>query len=136
MSIPSNFTQYDIIDTFPCLAGLGASCFGEDADIFGDTLVEVIREEPNTRGLLYKLQTIDELRILLSYSDEDVVRVSDAVLGINPTVEPEEPPNWGSFPSLQAFWSVVLHAFENDPEVQAGRVFPLWANDNLLYQES
>ncbi|WP_141259403.1 hypothetical protein [Komagataeibacter diospyri] len=106
---------------FPRLADLDGGTFGEDADTFGDTLREVIQDEPQTRDLPFKRQTIRELRNFLIYSDEDIERVSWVMLGINPTVAPEEPPNWGRFPSLRAFWSAVLHAFENDPEVQAGR---------------
>ncbi|MCE2575260.1 hypothetical protein [Komagataeibacter sp. FNDCR2] len=106
---------------FPRIKNLGGGTFGEDADIFGDTLREVIQHEPQTRDLPFKIQTIGELRNFLIYSDEDIERVSWVVLGINPTVAPEKPPNWGSFPNLRAFWSAVLHAFENDPEVQAGR---------------
>ncbi|NVN37869.1 hypothetical protein HUK81_13120 [Komagataeibacter swingsii] len=106
---------------FPCLSDLGASSLGEDSDTFGDTLTEVIQEEPQTRGLSFKKETIWELRTLLACTDAEIDRVSKALLGIIPTVEPEEPPNWGSFPSLRAFWSAVLHAFEHDPEVRAGR---------------
>lgn len=53
--------------------------------------------------------------------DAYIGRVSWAVLTINPAVAPEEPPNWGSFSNLWAFWSAVLHAFENDLEVLSGR---------------
>ncbi|ASL41674.1 hypothetical protein CBI36_07330 [Acetobacter oryzifermentans] len=106
---------------FPRLADLGASSFGEDADTFGDTLFEVIEDAPRGTGLPFKLQAVNELRTLLAYSDVDLDRVSWAVLGMNPMADIEEPPNWGSFPSLRAFWSAVLHAFENDPEVRAGK---------------
>ncbi|BAU37243.1 hypothetical protein WSS15_28730 [Acetobacter pasteurianus] len=121
MSILSACTKYDILDKFPCLTSLGANCLGEDADMFGNTLAEAIQWGPRTYNLPFKTQTIDELTTLLAYGDADIDRVSWAVLGINPTADVEEPPNWGSFPSLRAFWSSVLHAFENDPEVQAGR---------------
>mgnify|MGYP004710367679 FL=1 len=121
MSKPLNYTTNDILDLFPRLADLGCGAFGEDADTFGDTLREVIQDEPQTRVLSFKWQTISELRTLLAGSDADIECVSEAVLGIIPTVAPEEPPNWGSFSNLRAFWSAVLHAFENDPEVQAGR---------------
>ncbi|MBE7728834.1 hypothetical protein F1542_03465 [Komagataeibacter sp. FXV3] len=87
--------------------------------MFGDTLEEAIQCGPRTHDLLFKLQTIAELKTLLACTDAEIDRVSKALLGIIPTVEPEEPPNWGSFPSLRAFWSAVLHAFEHDPEVQA-----------------
>ncbi|MBO1326123.1 hypothetical protein K2X14_09835 [Acetobacter sp. TBRC 12305] len=106
---------------FPRLTNLGASSFGEDADTFGDTLFEAIEDAPRGHRLLFKQQTVNELRTVMACSDEDIERISWAVLGIDPTAEVEEPPNWGRFPSLRAFWSAVLHTFENDPEVQAGR---------------
>ncbi|BAK82870.1 hypothetical protein [Komagataeibacter medellinensis] len=106
---------------FPRLTNLGSSSFGEDPDLFGDTLFEVIDDAPRGHRLPFKQQTVNELRTLLAYDDMDLDRVSWAVLSIDPTVDPEEPPNWGSFPTLRAFWSAVLHAFENDPEVQAGK---------------
>ncbi|MFS8366264.1 hypothetical protein ACJRO0_02020 [Acetobacter oryzifermentans] len=121
MSKLLNYTKYDIIDMFPRLADLGASSFGEDADTFGDTLFEAIEGAPSLHLLPFKQQAVNELRTLLAYSDVDLDRVSWAVLSINPTADVEEPPNWGSFPSLRAFWSAVLHAFENDPEVRAGK---------------
>lgn len=115
-----NCTSDDILDTFPRLADLGSGTFGEDADTFADTLRDGIRDDPQTRSLLFKSQTIDELRLFLIHCDEDIERVSRVVLGINPAVNPEEPPDWGSFPSLRSFWSAVLHAFENDLEVRVG----------------
>ena len=118
MSIPSNCTNNDILDMFARLADLGASSFGEDADMFGDTLAEVVEDAPQGRDIPFKLQTIAELKALLTCSDEEIRRVSKVLLGINPDAEAEEPPNWGYFPSLRAFWSAVLHAFEHDPEVQ------------------
>ncbi|GCE89281.1 hypothetical protein MSKU15_0882 [Komagataeibacter diospyri] len=121
MSRLLDFTDYEIRQTFDCLAGLGASSLGEDADMFGDTLEEAIQCGPRTHDLPFKLQTVTELRTLLACSDAEIDRISKALLGIIPVVEPEEPPNWGSFPSLRAFWSAVLHVFENDPEVQAGK---------------
>ncbi|WP_395370404.1 hypothetical protein [Komagataeibacter diospyri] len=121
MSTLLNCTDRDILDLFPRLADLGASSFGEDTDTFGDTLCEVIDDAPRGHRLPFKQQTVNELRTLLAYDDMDLDRVSWAVLSIDPTVDPEEPPNWGSFPSLRAFWSAVLHVFENDPAVQAGK---------------
>lgn len=121
MSKLLNYTNNDILDLFPRLADLGASSFGEDPEFFGDTLFEVIEDAPQGLRLPFKQQTVNELRTLLAYGDMDLDRVSWAVLGIDPTANVEEPPNWGSFPSLRAFWSAVLHAFESDPEVQAGR---------------
>ena len=121
MSKLLNLTKYDILDLFPRLTNLGACSFGEDPELFGDTLFEVIEDAPRGHRLPFKQQTVNELRTLLAYDDMDLDRVSWAVLGIDPTADVEEPPNWGSFPSLRAFWSAVLHAFENDPEVLTGR---------------
>ena len=121
MSKLLNCTNDDILDMFPRIKNLGGGPFGEDADIFGDTLREVVQDAPQTHDLPFKQQTVNELRNFLTYSDEDIERISWVVLGIDPTVDVEEPPNWGSFPTLRAFWSAVLHAFENDPEVQMGR---------------
>ncbi|PAK77735.1 hypothetical protein B8X00_09825, partial [Acetobacter fabarum] len=56
---------------------------------------------------------------LLACNDAELNHASFALIRISPTEEVEEPPNWGSFPTLRAFWSTVLHVFENDPEVQA-----------------
>ncbi|ARW09486.1 hypothetical protein [Acetobacter ascendens] len=121
MSKLLSFTDYDIRQMFDRLADLGASCLGEDADMFGDTLAEAIEDGPRTHDLPFKLQTIDELRILLACTDAEIDRVTGALIRIDPTADIEEPPNWGSFPTLRAFWSAVLHTFEKDPEVQAGR---------------
>lgn len=121
MSILLNLTQYDILDVFPRLTNLGASSFGEDPELFGDTLFEVIEDAPRMHCLPFKQQAVNELKMLLAYSDTDLEHVSWAVLSIDLTADVEEPPNWGNFPSLRAFWSAVLHAFENDPEVRAGK---------------
>ncbi|GCE82518.1 hypothetical protein [Komagataeibacter diospyri] len=121
MSTLLNLTKYGIFDLFPRLTNLGASSFGEDADTFGDTLCEVIDDAPRGHRLPFKQQTVNELRTLLSCNDVEIDHVTWALIRIDPTVEPEEPPNWGSFPGLRAFWSAVLHVFENDPEVQAGK---------------
>ncbi|GCE82519.1 hypothetical protein [Komagataeibacter diospyri] len=110
--------NFDICKIFKRLDDLGASSLGEDADMFGDTLEEAIQCGPRTHDLPFKLQTIAELRTLLACSDAEIDHITWALIRIDPTVEPEEPPNWGSFPSLRAFWSAVLHAFEHDPEVQ------------------
>ncbi|RCL06408.1 hypothetical protein BBA71_07325 [Acetobacter pasteurianus] len=69
------------------------------------------------------MQTISEQRTILTYSDEDLERISWVVFSMNFTIEPEEPPNWGHFPTLRAFWSAILHVFENDSEVRAGESF-------------
>lgn len=118
MSILSNYTNGDILDMFTCLTGLGASSFGEDPETFGDTLAEVIEDAPRRRDLPFKMQTINELTTLLAYNDEDLDRATWVMLGMNPTAELEEPPNWGCFPTLRAFWTTVLQTFKNDPEVQ------------------
>ncbi|GAA3686577.1 MULTISPECIES: hypothetical protein [Acetobacter] len=114
-------TNNDIRDIFPRIKNLGASSFGEDADIFGDTLAEVIENAPQGHDLLFKQQTINELKNLLACNDAEIDHASYALIAISPTEEVEEPPNWGSFPTLRAFWSAILDAFANDPEVQAGR---------------
>ncbi|MFT8542687.1 hypothetical protein [Acetobacter sp.] len=114
-------TNHEIRTIFPRLADLGACSFGEDADIFGDTLAEVIENAPQGHDLLFKQQTVNELKNLLACNDAEIDHVSFALIAISPTEEVEEPPNWGSFPTLRAFWSAILHSFENDPEVQAGR---------------
>ncbi|GBQ32995.1 hypothetical protein [Acetobacter fabarum] len=114
-------TNNDIHDIFPRIKNLGASSFGEDADIFGDTLAEVIENAPQGHDLLFKQQTVNELKNLLACNDAEIDHVSFALIAISPTEEVEEPPNWGNFPTLRAFWSAVLHVFENDPEVQAGK---------------
>ncbi|MBO1324345.1 hypothetical protein K2X14_04125 [Acetobacter sp. TBRC 12305] len=121
MSKLLNFTNDDILDLFPRLTNLGASSFGEDADLFGDTLAEVIEDAPQGLRLPFKLQTINELKTLLACNDAEIDHVTLILISISPTADVEEPPNWGRFPSLRAFWSAVLHVFENDPEVQAGR---------------
>ncbi|ARW09489.1 hypothetical protein S101447_00384 [Acetobacter ascendens] len=97
MSKLLNLTKYDILDLFPRLTNLGASSFGEDADLFGDTLAEAIEDAPQGHRLLFKLQTVNELKTLLACNDAEIEHVSKAVLGIIPTVEPEEPPNWAVF---------------------------------------
>lgn len=89
MSIPSDYTDYDIRDTFPRLTNLGASCLGEDVDMFGDTLTEALEDGPRSHNLPFKLQTISELKRLLAYSDADIERVSQDLLIMKPMVEPE-----------------------------------------------
>ncbi|WP_025861090.1 hypothetical protein [Acetobacter papayae] len=116
---------------FPRLSDLGAGAFGEDADTFDDTLNEVIENDPQTRNLSFKTQAINELRILLSHSDEDIEHASRIVLGTNPIVEPEEPFDWGHFQSLRAFWSAVLHAFENDPRCRKAEPCPVQTQEDI-----
>ena len=113
-----DLTDYEICQTFDCLAGLGASSLGEDADMFGDTLEEAIQCGPRTHDLAFKLQTIAELKTLLACTDAEVDHATWALIRIDPTADVEEPPNWGRFPNLRTFWSAVLHAFEHDPEVR------------------
>lgn len=131
MTALSHRTDDDILDMFPRLTNLGASTFGEDADTFGETLYDVIHDEPYTRDLTFKVQTVNELQILLACSDEDMQRVSSIVLGIDPTADVQDPPDWGSFPGLWAFWCAVLFSFQNDPEVEAGKRIELEPLDHL-----
>ncbi|WP_086647336.1 hypothetical protein, partial [Acetobacter sp. DsW_54] len=98
-------TNNDIHDIFPRIKNLGASSFGEDADIFGDTLAEVIENAPQGHDLLFKQQTVNELKTLLACNDAEIDHASFALIAISPTEEVEEPPNWGNFPTLRAFWS-------------------------------
>ena len=116
--IPENFTKNDIVDMFPRLSSLGTCEFGEDADMCGDTLEDVIQDASVSHNRIFQQQVIDELKILLSYTDEDIARASRSLIRISPTEEVEEPPNWGRFPSLRAFWTAVLGSFENNVAVQ------------------
>lgn len=118
-SFPLTFTTYDIHDMFPRLGDLGAGSFGEDADLFGDTLADVIEDAPRRHDLIFNQQTISQLRVLLSYTDEELNRVSKAILSINPTAEVEEPPNWGYYPTLRIFWSTVLDSFEKNSAIRS-----------------
>ncbi|MFT9409604.1 hypothetical protein [Acetobacter fabarum] len=121
MSKLLDLTKFDIIDLFPRLTDLGTGSFGEDANIFSDTLAEAIENAPQGHDLLFKQQTVNELKTLLACNEAELNHASCALIRISPTEEVEEPPNWGSFPTLRAFWSAALHSFENDPEVQAGK---------------
>ncbi|MFT8656668.1 MAG: hypothetical protein ABF785_08205 [Acetobacter papayae] len=116
--IPENFTKNDIVDMFPRLSSLGTCEFGEDADMCGDTLEDVIQDASVSHNRIFQQQVIDELKILLSYTDEDIARASRSLIRISPTEEVEEPPNWGRFPSLRAFWTAVLGSFENNVAMQ------------------
>jgi hypothetical protein len=124
-TVLSHHTDDDILDLFPRLKNLGASAFGEDADTFGETLYDVIHDEPYTRDLTFKVQTVHELKTVLAYSEEDLKRVSSVVLGIDPTAKVTDPPDWGDLPNLWAFWCAVLFSFQNDPEVEAGKKIDL-----------
>ena len=121
MSKLLDLTKFGIIDLFPLLTDLGTGSFGEDANIFSDTLAEAIENAPQGHDLLFKQQTVNELKILLACNEAELNHASFALIRISPTEEVEEPLNWGSFPTLRAFWSAVLHVFENDSEVQAGK---------------
>ncbi|TCS26375.1 hypothetical protein EDC31_11417 [Acidomonas methanolica] len=123
MFSPSNFSHDDIWNEFPRLTNLGASSLGEDADMCGDTLDEAIQDGPRGRNIEFKQQTIQELHKLLSFTDEEIDRITQTwvLLSIDPTADVEEPPNWGRYPTYRAFWEAVLRAFENDPEVQEHR---------------
>jgi len=120
MFSPSNFSHSDIRSEFPRLSDLGAGPLGEDADMYGDTLDEAIQEGPVRHDLQFNLQTIQELQRLLSFTDEEIDRITQTwvLLSIDPTADVEEPPNWGQYHTYRAFWEAVLLAFENDPKVQ------------------
>jgi|GEM_PF-6503146 len=85
----------------------------------GDTLDEVIQDAPRSRNLLFNLQTIQELQKLLSFTDEQVDRITQTwvLLAIDPTADDTESTFKGRYPTYRAFWEAVLRAFENDPEV-------------------
>lgn len=113
--IPKNFSRSDIINMFPRLENIGSGEFGEDADMYGDTLVEIIENAPRWHSVIFNQQTIRELKTFLSYTDEEIDRASSlALIRRSPTEEVEEPPNWGRFPTVRAFWAAVLESFEND----------------------
>lgn len=57
---------------------------------------EVIEDGHRTHDLPFKLQTIDELRILLACTDAEIDRVIGTLIRIDPTADVEEPLNWGS----------------------------------------
>jgi hypothetical protein len=117
--IPKNFSRSDIINMFPNLENLGSGEFGEDADMYGDTLAEVIENAPRWHSIIFNQQTIRELKTFLSYTDEEIDRASSlALIRRSPTEEVEEPPNWGRFPTVRAFWTAVLKSFENDAVVR------------------
>ncbi|MFT8369139.1 MAG: hypothetical protein ABF646_10360 [Acetobacter papayae] len=116
--IPKNFTKNDIVDMFPRLSSLGTCEFGEDADMCSDTLEDVIQDASVSHNRIFQQQVIDELKILLSYTDEDIARASRSLIRISPTEEVEEPPNWGRFPSLRTFWTAVLGSFEHNVAMQ------------------
>lgn len=89
----------------------------------GDTLDEVIQDAPRSRNLLFNLQTIQELQKLLSFTDEQINRISQTgvLLAIDPTADDTESTLKGRYPTYRAFWEAVLRAFENDPEVMKHR---------------
>lgn len=57
---------------------------------------EAIEDGHRTHDLPFKLQTIDELRILLACTDAEIDRVIGTLIRIDPTADVEESPNWGS----------------------------------------
>lgn len=116
--IPEHFSNNDIEDMFPRLRDFKSGEFGEDADLYGETLAEIIGNAPKNYTLIFNQDTIREIRTLLSYTDEEIERTSKAVINLNPTVEIDDPPNWGRFPSLRAFWTAVLDSFENNVAMQ------------------
>ncbi|WP_146851727.1 hypothetical protein, partial [Acidomonas methanolica] len=69
--------------------------------MYGDTLDEAIQEGVNCHDLQFNLQTIEELHKLLSFTDEDIDRITRtwALNSIDPTADVEEPPNWGRYPT-------------------------------------
>lgn len=117
--IPENFSRSDIINMFPRLENIGNGEFGEDTDMYGDTMAEIIENAPRWHSLIFNQQTIRELKTFLSYTDEEIDRASSlALIQRSPTEEVEEPPNWGRFPTLRAFWTAVLESFENNVTAQ------------------
>jgi len=110
----------EIRDAFPRLVALGSCELGEDADMCGDTLDEAIQVGPAGRNLQFNLEAIEELRILLSFTDEELDWLTRTwvLLSIDPVAGVEEPPNWGRYPTYRAFWEAVLRAFENCPRVR------------------
>jgi len=93
---------------------------GEDPELFGDTLDEVILDCPNGHNLEFKIEAIQELRKLLSFTDEQIDRIiqTNILLAIDPTADVKDEPNWGRYPDYRTFWEAVLRTFENDPEVR------------------
>lgn len=87
--------------------------------MYGDTLDEAIQEGPIRHDLRFNLQTIHELRKLLSFTDEQVDRITRTwvLLSIDPTADDSEAEFKGWYPTYRAFWEAVLRAFENDPKV-------------------
>jgi hypothetical protein len=117
--IPDNFSRSDISNMFPRLENIGSGEFGEDADMYGDTMAEIIENAPRWHSLIFNQQTIRELKTFLSYTDEEIDRASSlALIQRSPTEAVKEPPNWGRFPTLRAFWTAVLESFENNVTTQ------------------
>ncbi|WP_228125460.1 MULTISPECIES: hypothetical protein [Gluconobacter] len=120
MFSPSNFSHSNIRDEFPRLSDIGAGPLGEDADMYGDTLNEAIQEGPNRHDLRFNLEAIQELQNLLSFTDEQIDRITQTwvLLSIDPIADDSEATFKGRYPTYRAFWEAVLHAFKNDPRVQ------------------
>lgn len=114
MSRQSEFTKYRSL--FPYVGSYCASHFGEDPDIFGDSIVEVIQDVVLTRSMKSKTGAIQELQTLLSFDDITLTKATWALIAFDPTANIEDyRPGWGFYPSLRAFWTDVLHALETDP---------------------
>jgi hypothetical protein len=123
MISPSGLSNIDIRNEFPRLSNLGNSPFGKGADICGDTLDEVIQDAARSRNHLFNLQTIQELQKPLSFTDEQIDRISHTgvLLAIDPTADDTGSTLEGRCPTYRAFWDAVLRAFENDPEMMKHR---------------
>ena len=123
MFLPSNFSHSDIREAFPRLSSLGSGPLGEDADMYGDTLDEAIREGASCHGLQFNLEAIKELQKLLSFTDEQIGQITHTwvLLSIDVTADDTEATFKGRYLTYRAFWEAVLRAFENDPKVQKHR---------------
>lgn len=115
MSTLSESNEFNFREIFPYLSTLGGAPFNEDPDIYGDSIAEVIQDIVQHRGMDLKTGAIEELKVLLSYTDEEIERATWPMIGFDPTFYIEDNPNWGPYPTLRAFWTDVLHALENDP---------------------
>jgi len=91
--------------------------------MYGDTLDEAIREGASCHGLQFNLEAIQELEKFLSFTDEEIDRITQTwvLLSIDPTADDTEATLKGRYLTYRAFWEAVLLAFENDPKVQKHR---------------
>ena len=115
MSPSSQYTGFDYRQMFPQLSDFGVCQFGEDADVFGDTISELIDDVLASFSLTSKVAARDELRTLLAYEDDQLATATWAIIGFNPTVESAALPDAVPYPSLRAFWEDVAQALDNDP---------------------